>query len=236
MSWEKSKKKYLEEKQDLDRTYKSSRVTNEVQKMNNAVQRYVNRAGISLNPDKNVDYNEAQRIFDRLTNGIRSYSSLNSRVSKDISNMAGDNDVRNKLRQVGDLRNDIVSLERELKGLKHDYEVSKTRQDNVERPREDISFYQGFSSRIGFSKPLHKLSVPFLMGFGFLLLFLSGLMLREFFSKPSGYATSIPAYNTGGVMALFTDSRFYAVAGGAVLVFTVAIVMALSGKLGKTLK
>jgi hypothetical protein len=236
MSWEKMKKNYLEEKQNLDRTYQSSKVSAEVQKMNAAVQRYVNRAGISLNPDNNVDYNEAQQIFSWLTKGMNSYNSLNSRVSQDIRNMAGDNDVRNKLRQVGDLRNDIVSLERELNGLKHDYEVSRTRQDNVEKPREDISFYQGFSSKVGFTKPLHKLSVPFLLGFGFLLLFLSGLMLREFFSKPAGMAANVAAYNTGGVMALFTDSRFYAVAGGAVLVFTVAIVMALSGKLGKTLK
>jgi hypothetical protein len=42
------------------------------------------------------------------------------------------------------------------------------------------------------------------------------------------------AYNSGGVMALFTDSRFYSVAAGATLVFVVVGILAFSGKLGKT--
>jgi hypothetical protein len=235
-AWEKSKLKYLDEKQNLDRVYQSSKVTTEVQKMNLAIQRYVNRAGISVNPDVNADYNEAQTVFTWLTNGMKSYNDINTRMSKEIRNMAGDDDVKNKLRQVGQLRNDIISLEKELNGLKHDYDVSKTRQDNVEKPRQEISFYQGFSSQMGFTKPLNKISIPFLLGFGFLLLFLSGLMLREFFSTPAGYASSLPEYNTGGVMSLFTNSRFYSAAGGAALVFGVALVLAMSGKLGKTLK
>lgn len=235
-TWERSKVKYLDEKQTLDKTYQSTKVETEVQKMNMAIQRYVNRAGISVNPDVNGDYNEAQTIFTWLSNGMKSYNDINTRMAKEIRNMAGDDDVKNKLRQVGALRNDIISLEKELNGLKHDYEVSKTRQENVEKPRQEISFYQGFSSRLGFTKPLNKISIPFLIGFGFLLLFLSGLMLREFFSSPAGYADSLPAYNTGGVMALFTNSRFYSAAGGAALVFGVALVLALSGKLGKNLK
>jgi hypothetical protein len=236
LSWEKSKRKYLEDKQNLDGTYESRKVTSEVQQMNDATKRYIDRGGISPNPEQNVDYNNAQRIFKWLTTGMSAYNDLNARMAEDVKNMAGDEDVKNKLRQIGALKNDIVNFEKELKGLKQDLEVATTRQYNVEKPREQLSFYQGFSSKIGFLRPLHTYSIPFLLGFGFLLLFLSALMLREFFMKPEGYANNIPAYNDGGVMALFTDSRFYALAGGGILVFTVALVLAFSGKLGKNLK
>jgi hypothetical protein len=65
-------------------------------------------------------------------------------------------------------------------------------------------------------------------------------MLREFFTPAitnSTLNTTLnTAYTSGGVMALFTDSRFYSVLSGAVLVFITTSIVAFAGYLGKTVK
>jgi hypothetical protein len=235
-SWSAQKANLLQQKTEIDAAYNDAQVTSKINEMNAALARYTSRAGISASPDSqsDVDYAQSQRAFSYLSNGITRYTDLNKNVSRQLANMSGNADVQAKLQQVGQLRQELPKLEKELKDLRNDLETAHARQGNTEKPEKDLSFYQGFGSIVGFTKPIHKVSVPILIGFGVLLLFLSGLMLREFFSVPTMTGALNSAYNSGGVMALFTDSRFYSVAAGATLVFVVVGILAFSGKLGKT--
>lgn len=235
-AWEQFKNSALTEKAGLDTRFNTTNVNNKVTEMNKSLARYTERAGISPNPDTNPDYTRAQEIFQELTTGVREYGKLNTNLSKELKNITSSADVENKLKQVGETRQNIIKLENELKNLKQDLETSTIRQNNVQMPRQEVSWYQGIGAKLGFTRPLYITTIPFLIGFGLFILFLTGLILRDFFTPAVGNANMIPAYNDGGVMTLFSDTRFYGVAAGAVLVFLISILLALSGKLGKTLK
>lgn len=237
-SWNEFKKTAQQEKSMLDSKFTDTTITSKVTQMNAALSRYIGRAGISKTPNSatDPDYGSAQTLFQELTQGIKQYTGLNKRMAQQLGNIAGNADIQNKLKQVGTIREDIPKLEKELADTKQDLETANARQQNAVKPVEDTSFYQGFSSRVGFTKPLHTYSIPILIGFGILLLFMSGLMLRDFSMPTAGNAYGTPTYELGGVFSLFTDSRFYSVAAGASFVFAVVGVLSYSGFLGQKLK
>jgi polyhydroxyalkanoate synthesis regulator phasin len=235
-AWDSFKTDAMTEKATLDAQYSSQNVQNKITQMNKALAAYTSRAGISPNPDSNPEYTLAQDLFKEITSGLTQYANLNKRTSTKIKAITSDENVSAKLQQIGQLRSSVATLEKELKDAKQDLDVSVTRQHNVQHPRQDVSFYQGISSNLGFTRPIKTTSVAFLLGFGLFILFLTGLLLKDFFMPSVGEVVNIPEYTDGGIMTFFTDTRFYGVIAGAILVFTLSIILAVSGKLGKTVK
>ena len=232
-TWDQLKANLMEQKTQLDTRTTESTINQKVTAMNDAIFRYINRAGISQNPGSNPDYTAANTTFNELTALEGNYITLNTNLSAAIRQMTSASDVQNKLQTVGSLRNDIINLERELKDVKQDTNTSLARQDSVDKPAQDVSYYQGFGAKLGFTKPLNKLSIPILIGFGLLLLFLSGLMLRDFFTP------SLGSYNMASgsdVFSLFTDSRGISVLAGVIFVVVVLGILSVRGYLGTTLK
>ena len=239
-SWDQAKTTYGQQKASLDGNTTNARIDSLVDEMNAAIGRYSSAAGITPSGTTNSNYTTANRVFQQLAGYQQDYSNLIKRVSTTLRGLTSSADVQNKLQQIGVEQDKIVNLERELKNVKQDVETSKARQTDIETPRQNISYYQGFSGMIGFTRPIKLFSVPILIAFSLLLLFISGLILRDFFLPASnGYTTG---YNTGyggsegGIFSFFTDSRFYAVMGGAALVISVVAILAYSGKLGSKLK
>ncbi len=235
-TWQELKTGLLNQKGELDSRTKDATIENKVKDMNAAIKRFVTRAGISQNPDSDADYTTANTIFNDLSALEKNYITLNTNLSAAVRQVTSASDVQNKLQTVGTLRNDIINLEKELKHVKQDADTSLARQGNVEKPRQEVSMYQGISGTLGFVKPLRKISVPILIAFGILLLFLSGLILREFFTPGSNSLNSGYNSSTESVFGLFTDSRFYSVLSGVVLVFVVLGILSYKGVLGHTLK
>jgi hypothetical protein len=64
-----------------------------------------------------------------------------------------------------------------------------------------------------------------------LFLFLSGLILKDFFAPSVGDYTSV--VEPGSIFATFTDARFYSVLAGVAFVTGLLAVLAATGKLGK---
>jgi hypothetical protein len=237
MSWDTFKQSITEEKRILDDTYSSARIQAQQDALKNAFLAYVNRAGIAQNPGgENAYYTSAENSLRWLTSGIKQYQALNKRISDHIQNLVTDSNLRSKLSQVGQVQDDINRLEKELKIAKQELETSIARQQQVDKPATDQSFYQGFGARLGFTKPLHVYSIPFLVGFGIFILFLSGLLLRDFFGPSLGSVANTAVYDRAGIMSFFTDARFYSVAAGASLVFAVVGVLAYAGQFGPTVK
>ena len=233
MSWQAAKNTYTLQKDDMFKRTSDVKIEERVGRLNAALSRFTNSAGISANPANDPNYTEAQSIFQSLAQDQKGQAQINQKVSEVIKNMTSSGDLEAKLKQVGTLRDETANLEKELKHAKHDLETSKARQHDIETPRQDISYYQGFAGRLGFTKPLHLQSIPFLVGFGLLCLFFSGLLLKEFFKPVSGAVWDTGMGATGGVGSFFTDSRFYAVLGGISFVGAVLGVLAYSGTLGK---
>lgn len=236
-SWDQAKASYQAQKNFLDAKTENPKIESLVDEMNAAIGRYTAAAGITPNGGAtNADYATANAKFQELVGYQQSYSNLIKNLSTSLRGLTETTDVQNKLEEIGTLRNEIVNLERELENAKQDVETSKARQTDVETPRQNISYYQGFSGMIGFTRPIKLFSVPILIAFSLLLLFISGLILREFFLPASNGYNSTYGGSEGSIFSFFTDSRFYAVMGGVALVISVVTVLAYSGKLGSKLK
>ena len=233
-TWEQVKTNLQSQKKELDTRTTDQLINQKVSNMNDAAFRYVSKAGISQNPGSNADYTTANTIFNELSALEKNYAILNTNLSTALRQVTNSADVQNKLQTVGTLRNDIGNLEKELKHVKQDADTSLARQGNVTNPNQQVSMYQGISGTLGFVKPIRTISVPILLALGILLLFLSGLMLRDFFSPSSGFNTF--GSETESVFSLFTDTRFYSVMAGVVLVTTVLGILSYKGVLGHTLK
>lgn len=236
MSWDAMKRTYTQQKDAIFQRTSDAKIEQRVNTLNVALARFTNSAGISENPAKDTNFTQAERIFQELAQDEKEQSQLNRKVSQAITNLTTSGDLEAKLKQVGTLRDETLNLEKELQHVKLDLETSKARQHDIETPRQDISYYQGFAGRLGFTKPLQLRSIPFLVGFGLLCLFFSGLLLKEFFVPVSGNVWDMGTGATEGVGAFFTDSRFYAVVGGISFVGAVLGILAYSGTLGTNLK
>lgn len=233
MSWDRVKTTYTQQKDAIFKRTSDKNIETLVGNMNAAIQRFTNSAGISANPTNDPNYTQAQTSFTRLASDEKEQAQLNQKLSQAIKNMTSSGDLEGKLKQVGTLRDETANLEKELHHAKQDLDTSKARQHDIETPRREISYYQGFAGRLGFTKPLQLHSIPFLVGFGLLSLFFSGLLLKEFFKPVSGGVWNVGMGATEGVGSFFTDSRFYAVLGGISFVGAVLGVLAYSGTLGK---
>lgn len=231
MNWQTQKNSFNSQKEVLDSRTSESAIRSIGGAINSNIKQYINTAGISTDPNQNQYYNQANAQFSSILAYEQQYQNLNNQLTVKIKELSGAADITSRLQQLGSLRNDIAKLEKELEAVKQDANTSRTREETVKNPRVDLSWYQGFGAKVGFTKPLHQISIPILMGFGILLLFLTGLLLKDFFHSP----TTDYAAPSESLFSLFTDSRFYAVLGGITLVSIVLGILAYNGYLGKTI-
>jgi hypothetical protein len=231
-SWNDQKASFEQRANLLTSQTTDQKITDLVTTMNRGIAAYTAPGGIQpRGATSDPDYESATKTFQTLSGLQKQYTALNKDISSFISYSSNNRDVQNKLAKVGELKGSIAKLEKALEEAKQDESVSKSRQDSVEHTRGNISMYQGFGHYIGLTRPIHTYSIPFLIGFGIIFLFFSGLLLKEFFAAPPD------SYNTGSgtesVFSFFTDSRFYSALGGIVFVFTVVSILAATGRLGK---
>ena len=228
MTWADEKKEFYRRNEELQ-LFNKEAIRSLGQAINQSIYKYVQTAGISTNPNENTHYVEANKNFLLLTDKQKQFSDLNRDLMKKIKELSNNSNINSKLQTIGSVRNDIVKLEKELKEVKQDADTSRTRESTIKHPRENLSWYQGFGTKVGFTKPLHIISVPILIGFGILLLFLSGLLLQEFFIVPS----QVQSIDSDSIFSFFTDSRFYSLLAGISFVSIVIGILAYTGRLGK---
>lgn len=239
-TWDNMKGSFTQQKASLDSSYSDTSIESKVTEMNTAISRYIRRAGIQpagTASSEDPDYKQATETFQWLTDGQKRYMRLLKDMSQAVSGVTSDADIQQKLKQVGQIKDSIVRLEKAVKDAKQDLETSKSRQDTVEKPRQEVSLYQGFSRYIGFTKPIKQTSVPFLIGFGLLLLFFSGLITKEFFGL--GAVEAAESFGEAGmkesILATLRDSRFYSALAGVTFVSVVVGALAYNGYFGKAL-
>jgi len=235
MSWSEQKKVYEQRKQDLDSKTSDAQVDSLVNELNTNIKNFSNAAGVApTTPGDNPFQKAAEQTFVKLMTYQEEYAKLNKDISSYIRDQTTSTDIQGKLQQVATLQDDIAKAEKSLQDAKQDAETSKTRQSTVQHPEQNLSWYQGFSAKVGFTKPLKITSIPFLIGFGLLFLFFSGLILKDFFAPSAGYYGSSSAYNTSSsVFSVFTDARFYSVLAGITFVGVLVGILAATGRLGK---
>jgi len=237
--WSNVKAEYLNARGILDNASTDKNLTNVVNNINNNISNYTKRAGISQSSDPTTedrDYVGANNRFQALQTAEKAYVTINSFLSNALKELSGSADIEGKLKLVGQIQEDIKKLKKEVKDAKHDSDTAKTRQSTLEAPQSKVSFHQGFGARLGYAKPLYQTSIPFLLGFGILFLFLSGLILREFFLPALGSSSNGTSEGGSSLFSVFTDSRFLAVSAGMAFVIAILFILSFSGYLGKNVR
>ena len=233
MSWSEQKTRFNERKSALDTITSDSAVDTLATQINRSINQYSSTGGISSNSEKNQAYIDTNAHFGELIERDKNYKKLNNEITQKIKNLSGNSDINKKLQTIGTLRNDIANLEKTLKDVTNDVDVSKNRKESVENPEVNVSWYQGFASRVGFTKPLHSISIPILIGFGIFLLIISGLMLKELIQFP-GQTNQV--YESESLFSLFNDSRLYTFVGIFTLIVVVLSILSYRGYFGKSMK
>jgi hypothetical protein len=210
----------------------NSVITNSIESIKSDMSKIIKGAGIGTQ----TEYNNSQIKFTNLVEGLKKYSQLNKCLSQYINGIVNDSSVDNKIIEVGKLDDSIKTLQNNLETAKHDLEVSRTRQKNIQESEKETTLYQGFSGKIGFIRPLKKSSVPILIALGITMVLFTALLLKEFFAPTAGFANSLSGYNTSGVGSLFTSERFYSASAGFISTVIVVGILAYYGYLGTSIQ
>lgn len=210
----------------------NSVITNSIATIQRNMQIYIKEAGIG----GGQQYSAAQDNFEKLVTGLNEYSNLNKCLSTYIKNIVNNTDVSNKQSELGTINTSITSLQKDIETAKHDLEVSRTRQKNIQESEKETTLYQGFSGKIGFIRPLKKSSVPILIALGITMVLFTALLLKEFFAPTAGFANTLSGYNTSGVGSLFTNERFYSASAGFISTVIVVGILAYYGYLGTSIQ
>jgi hypothetical protein len=232
-TWDDVKNGLNERKHRLDAATTDNQVEGIKMAINASIKRFADNAGISTDATKNQAQVDANANFNSLIQKEIEYKSLINDLTRSLKGFSDDADIRTRLQEIGTLGNDIRKLELELKNVKQDASTSSTRKAALDYPDTKVSWYQGFGAAVGFSKPLHQFSITILIGFGILLLILSGLMMKEVFGPSEmDYSHDI---NSQGIYSILQDSRMYSVLGALTLVFVVLGILSYKGYLGKSM-
>ena len=217
----------------LDDATTPTKIGNITTLINSNIKTFANTAGISSDSTKNQAQVDATTNFNRILDKELEYKELIKELTAQIKIFSGDADITTKLTLIGTLGSDIRNLEVELKKVKQEASTSTTRKESIENPDMNVSWYQGFASSVGFSKPLHQISISILIGFGILLLILSGLMMKEIFGSGSD-ELYVQSANSDNLFSIFTDSRMYSVLGAITLVIVTLGILSYNGYMGKS--
>lgn len=217
----------------LDDATTPTKIGNITTLINSNIKTFANTAGISSDSTKNQAQVDATTNFNRILDKELEYKELIKELTAQIKIFSGDADITTKLTLIGTLGSDIRNLEVELKNVKQEASTSTTRKESIENPDMNVSWYQGFASSVGFSKPLHQISISILIGFGILLLILSGLMMKEIFGSGSD-ELYVQSANSDNLFSIFTDSRMYSVLGAITLVIVTLGILSYNGYMGKS--
>ena len=125
--------------------------------------------------DANVMIKSYQNLTEAMTNSLAEYNGSSTSTSVDVNTFTS-------------LQSNITEKKKELKQSEQDLDIALSRQRSIEKAPIDQSYLQGFSGRIGFTRPLKPTSVALLMGLGFFIFFVSCLILKDYFSTSADIA------------------------------------------------
>jgi len=109
-----------------------------------------------------------QQLTKDMTASLADYNGTNSDETNDINRINT---------TTGNINTELLNL----KQVKVDLDISTSRQDSIVSSTKDQSYVQGLSGKLGFTRPIKPTSVALLIGIGFFILFVTGLILKDFF-------------------------------------------------------
>jgi hypothetical protein len=127
--------------------------------------------------------------------------------------------LSNPSTDISTIEDTIAKLVEQIEEKEHDIDVAKSRREAIIESKKTASYYQGFSAKLGFTKPIKKTSVPILIALGILLTIMALYMGKVLFFSESPITTTMDS-------GVFDKKAFLAGVG------LVAIIVAILSFLG----
>jgi hypothetical protein len=183
---------------------------------------YIKSSGISSQPydSSGLDplWQAAHTSWLDLKGQLIAYQTLNHHLNTTLA-IYRTNDMDTLLQDLGDKQTSLSDLKKSLETINQEYDIAKSRQDSVKNADKEQSFFQGFSAMVGFTKPIKKLSVALLMGIGFFITIMCGIILRDHFSSSLDVASQYADFSQ---LTEFTSSgQFKMALAGITITFMI---------------
>ena len=170
------------------------------------VKSYIKQGGINptTSDAASGEYNTAKRSFEYIMKYIECYELLARRLSELLNSSLSSQSSATNSNNIASLQTTVTNLTNDIKSQQIDLDIAQSRQQSVTNLDGNVSYYQGFAAKLGFVRPFKRFTIPILLTFGILFLFLSAIVLREYFQADA----IIEAVNELKLTLLSSESSF----------------------------
>ena len=145
-----------------------------------------------------------QQLTKDMTASLASYNGTNSDETNDVA-------------RINTVKSNIITAQTRLKESQVDLDISTSRQDSITTSTKDQSYVQGLSGKLGFTRPIKPTSVALLIGIGFFILFVTGLILKDFFMLSADIAAEY--FSLSEISSYLSESTSRSIILGVVATF-----------------
>jgi hypothetical protein len=129
-----------------------------ITELNKAVGNFIQKGGISQDPNNNPDYNRILELTDKAEKIKQKYAELNDDILRFVTKEANNNNLAGLLTETGELQKHINKLNKIKDDIKVDVQSAIARDELLRSRNVDISRHQLFV----LDRPIRKGLIPYL--------------------------------------------------------------------------
>jgi hypothetical protein len=208
---------------------------------------YIKQGGINptTSDSSSGEYNAAKLSFEYIMKYIQCYEILAQRLSELLNAKLSSQSSATNSNTIATLQTTVTNLTNDIKSQQVDLDIAQSRQQSLTNLDGKVSYYQGFAAKLGFVRPFKQLTIPILLTFGILSLFLSAIVLREYFQggainealnelKTTLLSSELSFISSSNGESMFSNIKPYGLAIGASLAIALIAGLTIYGILGKS--
>lgn len=225
-SWLDKKATFAARHQALS-NYRQNTLQGDIAGLNTAVTAFINRGGVSQDPQSDGNYNEILRLTQKIEAKQTAFKALNADVSTTIKDMSTNYDSGQLLLDNGRLQQEIQALEKQKTEVATDAEAAALRDEVLKERNTAVNQHQIFF----LDRPVRRSSIPFLWAIGFLFIAAGLLVFKQMLPIAAvegagmGGAAAI-LYSLQGVLA---DPRIWMTLVGAAILTIIVLSLKVAG-------
>ena len=226
-AWLDKKATFARRHQELS-NYRQNTLQGDITTLNSAVSQFINRGGVSQDPQSDGNYNEILRLTQKIEAKQTAFKALNSDISTAIKDMSTNYDSGQLLLDNGRLQQEIQALEKQKAEAATDAEAAALRDEVLKERDTAVNQHQIFF----LDRPVRRSSIPFLWAIGFLFVAAGLLVFKQMLPIEGagvGMAASLPTailYSLQGVLA---DPRVWMTLVGAAVITIIVLSLKVAG-------
>jgi hypothetical protein len=220
--------KWLEERQQFQQRFdklSQENIQYIITELNKVTAQYINKGGLSQDPNNNPDYNKIIQLTNRAESIKKSYIQLNDDITKLLTENAKDTDISGLLAENGEMQKHINRLEKLQDEMKVDVESAVERDKLLRSRNTDVSSHKLFI----LDRPVRKGLIPYLWVLSILFIGI-GLVIFKM-TAPTIVGQDPTALLL--IIGFLTDKRILVSLLVAALIVIIFLAMKVAGVFGK---